>query len=87
MLKIVYSRYIYWECNVLVLPNRSHINFSRKTLNWSFLVFYFTVTDKKKTFDMKSKTKRCQTHFSNLILYHLFAYTSHVHGGCSVILL
>ena len=25
MLKIVYSRYIYRECNVLVLPNRSHI--------------------------------------------------------------
>ena len=74
MLKIVYSRYIYRECNVLVLPNRSHISiFLTKLFNWSFLVFYFKVTD-KKTFDMKSKTKRYHTHFSNLILYHLFAY-------------
>ena len=26
MLKIVYSRYIYQECNVLVPPNRSHMS-------------------------------------------------------------
>ena len=32
--KIVYSRYIYREFNVLVLPNRSQINFS--SLNFKF---------------------------------------------------
>ena len=82
MLKIVYSRYIYRECNVLVLPNRSHNEFffTKLQIGLSWCIF-LTVTD-KKTFGMKSKTKRCHTNFSHLILYHLFAYTSHVLDGC-----
>ena len=69
MNKIVYSRYIYREFNVLVLPNRSHINFSSLNFKLVFLGVLFH-SDRKKTFAKKSKTKRCKTHFSHLILYH-----------------
>ena len=43
-------------------------------------------SDRSKNFGMKSKTKRCKTHFSHLLLNHFFANTSHVFDGCSVIL-
>ena len=47
MLKVVYIRYIYRECNVPVLPNRSQILnfFLNSTLQWPFLVFYLIVID------------------------------------------
>ena len=41
MLKIVYNRYIYRECNVLELPNRSHINFSSLNFKLAFLGVLF----------------------------------------------
>ena len=40
--KIVYSRYIYLEFNVLVLPNRSHINFSSLNFKLVFLGFFIS---------------------------------------------
>ena len=48
ILKIVYNRYIYRECNVLVLPNRSH-NFS--SLNFKLVFFGVSFySDRSKIF-------------------------------------
>ena len=49
ILKIVSNHYIYRECNVLVLPNRSHINFSSLKLKLVYLGVLFH-SDRSKNF-------------------------------------